>query len=147
MSMISSWFLSCNIMYKDIMLGVGRIGGKDEYCLVTYVMIIVDFLLTPEMQMLPKYHQLSCVNMKKKKICFCFVTKEWYTDICQILLMRSLFLCVNYRIFPFCSGLLSMYFGMMYDDCCSVTSDLTSPIQFWLTNGWLLVEMSTPKNV
>ena len=42
-------------------------GGKDEYCPVTYVRIIVDFLLTPEKQMLPKYHQRSRVNMKKKK--------------------------------------------------------------------------------
>ena len=30
MSMISSQFLSCNIMYKDVLLGVGRGGGKDE---------------------------------------------------------------------------------------------------------------------
>lgn len=76
MSMISSWFLSCNIMYKDIMLGVGRVGGKDEYCPVTYVMIIVDFLLTPEMQMLPKYHQLSCFNMKKKEYVFVLYNKR-----------------------------------------------------------------------
>lgn len=114
-------------------------------------MILVDFLLTPEMQMLPKYHQLSCVDMEKKKkkkrndpffcLFFC-ITKEWYTDICQVLLMRLFVLCVNCRIFPFCYGLLSVYFGMMYDDCRSVTSDLTSQIQFWLTNGWLLVEIS-----
>lgn len=29
-SMISSQFLSCNIMYKGIMLGVGRVGGNDK---------------------------------------------------------------------------------------------------------------------
>lgn len=30
MSMIPSQFLSCNIMYKDIMLGEGEVGVKDE---------------------------------------------------------------------------------------------------------------------
>lgn len=53
-------------MYKDILWGVGRVGGHDELRPVTYVMIIVDFQLTPEMQMLPKYHHHVLTRKKEK---------------------------------------------------------------------------------
>lgn len=43
------------------------------------------------MQMLPKYHH-HVFTWKKRNNQFLFgTTKEWYTDICQVLLMRSLF--------------------------------------------------------
>lgn len=113
-------------------------------------MIIV--LLTPEMQMLPKYHQWSCVTMKMKKkkekhLILVLYNKRmiyWYLSS----ISEEIFvLCVNYRLFPFCYALLSVYFSMMYDDCCLVTSGLTSQTQFRVTNRWLLVEISTPKHV
>lgn len=76
--------------------------------------------------------KLSCVDMKRKRknlFLFC-IRKEWYADIRHVLLMRSLFCVFATKSFLSLMVLLSMYFGTMYDDCCSVTSDLTSQILF-----------------
>lgn len=59
--------------------------------------------------------------------------------------MRSLFYVLPSESFHLVTVLLSMYFGMMYDDCCSVISDLTSVLDF--TNGRLLFEVLNTQNV
>lgn len=83
--------------------------------------IIADFLLTPEMQMLPNYHHLSCVVMKKEKkmkkkkqsvlVLYNKRMIYWYLSSISdaIFVLR-----VNYRLFsfpfwfPFC-----VFFGMI----------------------------------
>lgn len=62
--------------------------------------------------------------------------------------MRSLFYVFAKESFLSVMVLLSMYFGMMYDDCSSVTSDLKSRIHF-LTSRLddCFFQISTHKNV
>lgn len=75
------------------------------------------------------YHVLTWKEKEKNLFLFC-IRKEWHTDIRHVLLMRTLFCVLATESFISLMVLLSMYFGTMYDDCCSVTSDLTSPILF-----------------
>lgn len=102
----------------------------------------------PMMQMLPKYHQLSCVNhgAKKENVFFFLYHKRmiyWYLS--SISWWDFSFMCY-YGNFPFCYELLSMYLGMMYNDCCSVTSDFSSPTGFFdsLMNDCLLKSQHSP---
>lgn len=86
-----------------------RVGGGTRRVMSRdYFLLIFDFLFNPEMQMFAKIPStVMCWHEKRKKmnnqLLFC-KRKEWYTDICQVLLMRSLFLRVSYGFFPFCYG-------------------------------------------
>lgn len=140
------WFLSCKIMYKDIMLGVG--GGGWRWLMSSDLCYETSWISvnSPSMQLLPKYHQMSNVlTMRKKRKFFFFsfvVSQKNDIPIFVKYLRRDFCFTCCYGNLPFCSGLLLLYFGMMYD-CCSVTSDFSSPIWiFWLTSGWLRVELS-----
>lgn len=137
-------------MYKDIVFGGGMGQGQrwvmsSDLCYDNSSVNSWNADVAKIPSMIMCYHENE--KKKEKHLILVLYNKRmiyWYLSS----ISEEIFvLCVNYRLFPFCYALLSVYFSMMYDDCCLVTSGLTSQTQFRVTNRWLLVEISTPKHV
>lgn len=103
---------------------------------------------SPSMQMLPKYHQMSCVNHEKKRTFFFFRFSFLYHKRMIYQYLSSIYedtLILRVATETFLSVL--DYFRCILVWCMMIVvlSHQTSHLRldFWLTSEWLRVELST----